>query len=211
MRFRPPLVWPDEAPDVNDYEGWHAIDLMTHGHGLDGVQPDVVERRARRLLYQFGLPPGDLQGSQLRARWRHPYYVELFAHEMGHLLHLGLKLSDIEGRGAQRLTKAFTYLTKNEGDANEIEASATATLVIEQLGFPYTLQYLLSSTTTNLRSLDMFFRPRKLVFQAMKLQRERPKTQQIARQLINILLKIKHVETETGAEASDPEVLRPAS
>lgn len=189
MRFASSLMWPTKLPELNDYAGWSALDRMTHGREVEGVELVDVELRARRQLYRFRLPPGGLQGSQFKGTWRYPYYVELFAHEMGHLLHLGFKLPDIKD-GTKMLLSALDELTRDEGDENEVEAAATATLVIESMGLPYTLQYLLSSTVTNLRN-----RPtRTETFEMIKEQRMHPKTRQIARQITHHLLKMKHAE-----------------
>lgn len=192
MVFRSPVVWPEVLPETHDYAGETALHRMTHGRILDGLNMEAVERRARRLLYYYGSPPGYLFGSQVKGRSDSPYYTELFAHEMGHALHAPHTLKEIrDGRMVELINSFVRRHDIPDGDTNELQATASTTLVLEYLGLPYLMRSLLFSTTRNLRGLVWKSQE---VWPVLLQYREAEEVQEVARQIAHLLLKMKYVK-----------------
>lgn len=189
MDFRWPLEWPDAPPHTDDYEGRRAFNHITHGRSI-GLDLDKLERRAKGLLYYWGSPPGSLGGSQYRSVPRSPYYIELFAHEMGHVLHVPYSLAEVRRFGMNHLIDHHSRsVVQREADINEAQASAATTLVLEFLGLSYDLWALTLSTTRNMRGrLYMMSEG----YAAMRVHRMKAQTWEVARQIARHLLKMKN-------------------
>lgn len=187
MDFRSPLVWPDALPKADDYPALRKLFVFTHGR--IACDMEYAEKRARRLLYYYGSPPGQLQGSQHKHE-QSPYYTELFAHEMGHALHADLTLKEIRWGRLSDMIDLFTEKhTEWECNQNELQASASATLVLEYLGMPYDLYHLIISTARNLRG-KMYVASE--AYEMLLPLREDKKVQEVARQTAHLIVKIKN-------------------
>ncbi len=188
MHFKSPLEWPAEAPKADDYAGRVTLYHMTHGRCVCDFE--YIEKRARRLLYYWGSPPGQLGGSQYKGSPESPYYTELFAHEMGHVLHVPYPLKELRVEGVEALIERFTKThSTEENNLNELQASAATTLVLEMLGMPYDLFGLLTSTARNLGGRLYVVRD---IYPEVLEQRRTTLTQQVARQIACMLAKMKN-------------------
>lgn len=189
MDFKSPLVWPDALPGPDDYVGRRALYQLTHGRIISGLDMDWVERRARRLLYYYGSPPGQLQGSQYKNS-QSPYYTELFAHELSHALHAPCTLKEIrDGRLEDMIDLYVINHTREENNNNELETSASTTLVLEYLGLPYDLYHLAVSTARNLRG-HLYLANE--AYDMLRPMREQQNVKDIARQIAQMLVKMKN-------------------
>ena len=192
MDLLSPLALPEALPSYDDTAGRIALARLTHGRLPAHLDFDVLEKRARRLLYTLGGVCSELRGSQYGRD--NCYYVELVAHEYAHCLFLGLR--GVRPLAAE-LDNIFRTLSVEVGNENELRTAAATMLVMEMLGMPYDPLLLVTSTMSNLRR--HLYRASE-VYSWLLERRKLPEVVDVARQIAARLLKMKYGNQDQGPD-----------